>query len=281
MAHVSNFKKEVVGQLVKHLLEYPIVGVLNMENLPAPALQTMKAKLRDKAVMAMTKKRLMLKAFEEAEKQKPGISKIITHLRGMPALLFTKENPFAISKIIRKSKSPAAAKAGQVALKDILVKAGPTPFLPGPIIGELGSLGIKSAVENGKVTIKEDKVVVKEGETVNATAANLLSRLDIKPMEVGLDLSAVMEDGIIYDRKILDVDEDQFISNITEASQNSRNLAFEIAYPTKETIVDLLIISHRKAKSLGIEAQILNPGIINEILAKAHNQSISIKQLAR
>ena len=150
----AQYKKDIVSKVAKLLVEYPIIGTVNMENLPASALQNMRTQLRGKAELFMTKRRLMKVAFEEAEKSRKGINVLVEHLKGMPALLFTKENPFAIYKIIKKSKSKAAAKAGQIAPNDIVVKAGPTPFMPGPIIGELGQFRIKTGVENSKVAIK-------------------------------------------------------------------------------------------------------------------------------
>jgi len=279
MAHVAEYKKKVVTNLTKLLVDYPIIGALNMENLPAGALQKMRASLRGKAEILMTKRRLMRVAFEEAEKQKKGVLQLYDKLRGMPALLFTKDNPFTIYKTLKKSKSQAPAKAGNIAPMDISVQAGPTPFLPGPIIGELGQFGIKTGVENGKVAIKADKVVVKEGEEINAKLAGLLTRLGIQPMEIGLDLTAVYEEGIIYDRKILDVDEDEFLASITSAAVYARNLAFDIAFPVKEFMPDMIGKAFREAKAIGIECNILEKEIIPDLLAKANAQCASLKKM--
>src|SRR3989338_7382289 len=183
MAHVSQYKKRIVDDLSKLFRSYPIIGCLNMENLPAPQLQQMKAELRNKVVMAMTKRRLIKIAIENCKDVK-GIEKIKENLIGMPALLFTKEDPFKLNKILQKSKTSAPAKAGQIAPKDIMINAGPTPFAPGPVIGELSLLGLKTGVEANKVVIKEDKIVVKKGEVIKQELASVLSRLDIKPMEI-------------------------------------------------------------------------------------------------
>ena len=79
--------------------------------------------------------------------------------------------------------------------------------IPTSIIGELGAIGIKAGIEGGKVAIKEDAVVVKDGEVINANVAAILTRLGIEPMEIGLDLVAAYEKGSIFDKKILGVDE--------------------------------------------------------------------------
>ena len=49
--------------------------------------------------------------------------------------------------------TPAPAKEGQLAPFDIVVPKGPTPFGPGPIIGELQKIGLPAAIEAGKIGI--------------------------------------------------------------------------------------------------------------------------------
>ena len=195
-AHVAPYKKEIVSNLINLINEFPIIGIVNMENLPAPQLQKMRAQLRGSFFITMTKKRLIRLAFEQIKPNKKGIEKLEEYLGGEPALIFTKENPFKLSRTLQRSKSPAPAKAGQTAPKEIEVKAGGTSFAPGPIIGELGSVGIKAGIEGGKVTIKADAVVARKGDVINDKLAGILLRLGIEPMEIGLDLTAVYENGI-------------------------------------------------------------------------------------
>ena len=93
-AHVAPYKKEIVSNLVILITEYPIIGVVNMENLPAPQLQQMRAQLRGSFYITMTKRRLMRLAIAQTKAKKKNIEAIEAHLGGMPALIFTKENPF-------------------------------------------------------------------------------------------------------------------------------------------------------------------------------------------
>ncbi|MBI2108408.1 50S ribosomal protein L10, partial [Candidatus Woesearchaeota archaeon] len=185
-AHVAEYKKEVVSNLVELARKYPIIGVVNMESMPAPQLQNMRAQLRKNAVLTMTKRRIIKIAFQQAAKEKKGLESLNEHLGGMPALIFTNENPFRLSRTLDKSKSPAPAKAGQIAPNDITIHKGPTPFAPGPFIAELSMTGIKSGIEGGKIAIKEDTVVAKKGDKIKPKVAEILLRLGIQPMEVGL-----------------------------------------------------------------------------------------------
>lgn len=275
---VPESKTKTVKELKKLLNEYPIVALLNLENLPAKQLQVMKGKLRKDALIRMAKKNLIKEAFKESGK--PNIDKMDEYLGGMPALLLTKENPFRLFKIIKKSKSAAAIKPGQVTPKDITIPAGPTPFAPGPIIGELGMLRIKAGIEGGKVAIKEDAHVAKKGDVIKPQLASLLLRLGIEPMEIGLDLVAVYENGEILTKDVLDIDEDVFMQKLKTAAAEAMNLAVDVAYPCKETIEILVQKSFRDAKAIAIERDILADLVVEQILAKANAQAESVKDAA-
>src|SRR3989338_4643984 len=279
-AHVAQYKKDLVSNLVNLINQYPIIGVVNMENLPAPQLQVMRAQLRGSFFITMTKRMLMKLAIEQTKSKKNGIEKLEAHLGGMPALIFTKENPFKLSKTLQKNKSPAPAKAGQTALRDIMVNKGATSFAPGPIIGELAMAGIKSRVEGGKVAIKEDSVVVKAGEKIKPKVAEILTRLGIQPMEVGLDLVAVFENGLVYGRDILSIDDKEYMSRLGNAARWAFNLANYAAYPTRETIRLLIGKAYNDAKAIGIAQNIFDKGIIDFLLGKAQQQMLSLKTIA-
>lgn len=280
MTHVAEYKKEIVKKLIDLINQYPIIGIVNMENLPAPQLQTMRAQLRGNYFITMTKRRLINLAIEQTKSSKEGVEKLKEHLGGMPALIFTKENPFRLSKTLQKSKSPAPAKAGQTAPRDIVVNKGATSFAPGPIIGELALAGIKSGVEGGKVAIKEDTVVVKSGEKIKQKVAEILTRLGVQPMEVGLDLVAVYENGLIYTRDVLSVDEAEYKNRLTNASRWAFNLANYVSYPTKETIRLLIGKAHNDAKAIGVAQNIFDSGIIDVLLGKAQQQMLSLTTTA-
>jgi large subunit ribosomal protein L10 len=276
---VSEQKVRIVESLSKLIEESPVVGVVNMQNLPAKQLQTMKAMLRAKGVqIVMTRKRLIKRALERVSKD--NISQLAEKLMGMPAVLLTKENPFALYSLLEKNKSPAPAKAGQTAPKDIVVKAGPTNFAPGPIISELGAVGIKTKVEGGKLVIINDVTVVKEGEVISQKVAETLKRLDIQPMEIGLDLRAVWENGLIFDAKQLHIDEEAFAADITQAASWAFNLAVEAAYPTADTIELLLVKVFTESKAVALEGNILTDATAEEIIGKVEREALALKEEA-
>jgi len=268
-AHVAQYKKDIVTKFIKLMKEYKIIGVVNLENLPAPQLQQIRARLRQDAMIFMGKRKLIELAINDVKDSKKDIEQLKNHLGGMPALLFTNQDPFKIASLLRKSKSNAPAKPGQTAPRDLIIPAGPTQFSPGPIISELSQAGIKTGIEGGKVSVKADIVLVKEGEKVTAQAANILAKFGVEPMEIGIDLVAVYEDGLIYKKDVLGIDEAQFVENLKVATTSALNLALNIGYATKDTIDRLIAKAFSQAKTLSLKAEFLTSDTVKELIAKA------------
>ncbi|MEK6938652.1 MAG: 50S ribosomal protein L10 [Nanoarchaeota archaeon] len=274
---VSEIKKQLVHTLSGEIKKSPLVGLVNMENLPGQQLQKMRTALKSKGVkMVMARKRLLKLALEDSKRE--NIQELVEKMKGMPALLFTDGNPFTLYSMIQKSKSPAAAKPGQVSPRDIVVKAGPTSFAPGPIISELAAVGIKTKVDAGKLTVISDTTIAKEGEILSQKVSDTLKRLDIKPMEIGLNLVAVWENGLVFTSKQLHIDEAEYAANLTQAAQWAFNLAVDCAYLTDETIELLLQKAFREAKEVGMESTFLTKDTTNDILARAEGQALEIKR---
>jgi len=279
-AHVSAAKKQAVKDFASIVKDFPIIGVANMENLPSAQLLRIRGSLRENGVVIkMTKKRVLKIILEEGEKHKPGLKALVDKLTGMPALIFAKDNPFKLYKTIQSRKSSAPAKAGQLAPRDIVVPAGPTPFAPGPIISELAQLKIKAGIVNGKVEIKEDATVVRKGEAISAQLSSILMRLNIQPMEIGLDLVAVFEKGAVFDASLLAVDEKAFIAKIQQAHTEAFNLAIECAIMNSATTEFLLGKAFTEAKAVALEAAIPAPEVLDELLARANSQAASVEGL--
>ena len=274
---IPKIKTRIIEQLVRYIKEYPIIAVVNMENLPAPQLQKMRAQLRGRVIMMMTKKNLMKLALKQGEPLKKGIEKLSEHLTGMPALLFTKDNPFKLAKILDQNKSNAPAKGGQTAPTDIVVPAGGTGFSPGPIISQLAGIGLKTAIENGKIAIKADAIVVKEGEEIPANVAEILARLKIEPMEIGLSLNAVYEAGDIFTGEILSVDDKEYEDNFKKAASMAFNLAFNSGYPTKETIELMIIKAYNDSKALAISEDLITDETVSLMVEKAQRSMLGLK----
>jgi len=215
----------------------------------APQMQKLREKIREIGVLRVSRNRLIKRALEECGGKFPELAKAIS---GQTGILAAKENPFKLYKFIKASRTKAPAKGGEIAQSDIEIKAGETPFKPGPIVGELQKVGIPAAIEGGKVVIKKDKVLVKAGETISKEIAQALTRLEIYPIEIGLNLRAVYEDGVVYTPDLLEIDEEKFRQQIIDAVRNALTLAIDRKWATKETINYLISMAHQDALALSL-----------------------------
>ncbi|MCL1811079.1 MAG: 50S ribosomal protein L10 [Methanomassiliicoccaceae archaeon] len=280
MAHVATWKKDMVSEIVKDIVESPVVAVVDLHGIPGQQIQAMRAGLREYAKLKMTKNNLLLLALDEASKKRPGIEALKESVHGQCAIVATDVNPFKLYKKLEATMTPAAAKAGQLAPKDIVVPKGPTPFGPGPIIGELQKIGIPAAIEAGKIAVKKDTTLVKCGEPIPAPVAAMLPKLEILPMIVGMDLRSVFEDGTIYKKDVLAIPDGYYTTMFATAAQNARGLAIEIAYCSKDTIVPLVTKAFREAMGLSISAAIPTKENIRILLAKADSQMFAVASVS-
>ncbi|MFH0967076.1 MAG: 50S ribosomal protein L10, partial [Methanobacteriota archaeon] len=171
------------------------------------------------------------------------------------------------------------ARPGELAPTDIVISKGPTSFKPGPIVGELQQVGIPAAIVAGKVTIRETKTVVGEGQEISKKLADILAKLDIKPMDVGLLLQAAFFEGTVYESDVLAIDEVAFYNNIIKAATQAINLSINAAIPTKDTASDLLIKAVREARGVAIEAAVASGDVIDAIIGRAQSQAMALQSV--
>ena len=95
-------------------------------------------------------------------------------------------------------------------------------------------------------------------------------------MIVGLDLRAAYEEGVIYDKTVLDVPPDHYINLLATGAHNAFALGISIVYPTEETIKPLIAKAYREALSLSVEAAIPTKENVKILLAKANVGMLAI-----
>jgi len=275
----AEWKKRLVNAYAKHIKEYPVIGIVNLHGMPAAQLSQMRGKIRNSGIIIFGgRKNLFMRAIELTKAQRQGVEKLEQYLGGLPALVFSKENPFSLCRKLNRSKISAPAKPGDIAPKDIVIQPGSTPFAPGPIISELAACRIKTKIEGGKINISEPATVVRKGEAINPKLASILLRLNVTPMEIGLDMVAAYENGLVYHKDVLTIDEVKFQANLETAARYAVNLSVYAGILTKETTDTIISKAFREAKAVAIEAGVLADAVRDEVLAKAERQMLALKE---
>lgn len=277
MHHVADWKKEKVAELEDLTNSHEIIGIVNLADIPAKQLQTMRKSLGDNAILKMSRKNFIKIALENSDKEE--VEGLADYLEGQPAMVFTKMNPFKLFKILEDSKTEAPAKAGSIAPADIVVPAGDTSFPPGPILGELQQVGIPAKIDKGSIVVTDDAKIVDEGEEIPKAVADILTKLEIHPMEVGIDLLAVCEGDTIYTADVLAIDEEETIQTLANAYQSAINLSVYAGILNSESAPLLIQKAARDTLNLAINANILTSETTDKILSKAYAQMLAVAKL--
>jgi large subunit ribosomal protein L10 len=244
---VKEEKLKKVEELKKMIEEFPVIGIADLYKFPSRELQKIRKVVRDEGLIKAGKKSTIIFALKEAKKE--GIQELEKIIPNQPAIIFMKENAFKSYLKLVSMKFETYAKEFDIAPNDIVVPAGPTSLLAGPVISELTKAGIPAGVEEGKIAIKKEVTVVKKGERISKEVANALRKLDIKPISISLNVLGFYENGMIYTKDVLELVK-TFPEKLALAHQQAVNLSVNVCYPTKETIKILLIKAFNNAKAI-------------------------------
>lgn len=267
-------KPQKVEELAEKINKYSVIGLIDIRKMPAKAFQIMRKNLKGTAEMKVTKSIIIRKSLEKTG----NLEKLKNYVIGEQGILLSNENPFKLFKTLKDNRTPATAKVGDIPMNDVIVKKGPTSIAPGPAISTFQKAGVQTTVQEGKITIAKEVVITKAGEPVTTDAASLFALLKMEPMEIGLTLSVVLEDNIVYSKEVLDVDQDQYMADIQRAVQEMVNLSINTGYATSDSIELMISKAVAEARILCTEANILDKGFIDDVLSKAIREAKALEE---
>jgi len=276
-ARIPDWKVKDVQELVEMIKKSRVVGVVGVREIPADNMQQIRGSLRDNVEIKMVRNTIARRALEASI---PEIQPLADYIEDQTALIFSNDNPFKLNSLLEKSKKPMPIKAGARAPKDIVIEAGETSFSPGPMVGKLQAAGIPAAIKSGKVVINQKVTLAKEGEVVPAKTADILKTMEIFPRNVGLELRAACEGGLIFKSKDLAIDVQAQVSQLSMASAKAFSFAVEIGYATPSTIEPMLQKAQTRARALVLETGMPVPSMMEMLLAKAAANACAVASLA-
>jgi large subunit ribosomal protein L10 len=263
---IPEWKREEIDEFERLIDEHDAVGVVNVEGIASKQFQQLRRNLHGSAQVRVGRNTLMRRALDEK-----GLDDLAEYVEGQTGLLLTDENPFSLYQKIEEGKSSAPISAGQEATDEVVVPEGDTGFDPGPVVGDLQQAGISARIEEGSIKVVEDSVVLEEGEEATPEIAEALSKLDIEPLEVGLDLRALVEkdEGTVLEPDTLDIDVDEYRTDLESAAAGAFNLGVNAGVMNDTTSEPLLSKAYTDALAVGIEAGVYEPDVLDNLLAEA------------
>ena len=277
-AIVADWKRKEVSNILEFVQSAPVVGLVDVSGIGAKQMLTMRSSLRDMGVkLRMSRNRLLKLALKDASKSNKGVEQVIDIFGPhQTALLSSTESPFKIFQMLTESQTQAPAKGGETATSKIVIEKGPTAFPAGPVVGAFQNAGFPAAIEKGKVVIRKKHTAVEEGEIISADVAAALTKLEIYPITVGMQLLGAFDGETFYLSDVLDIDLNEFRGHVQSATAQAFNLAFNTRYFTGATMQPLLSKAHNDALAVAISTAYPSESTIKALLAKAHGAMLGV-----
>ncbi|MEI7961713.1 MAG: 50S ribosomal protein L10 [archaeon] len=247
-SHIKKWKEAKKEEIAKLAKEYPVIAVATLESLPANITSVLRKRLKGNAEIRVAKTRVIRLALKDAKSD----AKAEEMINKSVLVIFSKLNPFELFSFVKKNKGLTAAREGDIADHDIIVQAGDTGLPPGPALSVLKAAGLNVKVAGPTISIASDKVVAKKGEAIKKEVADVLGKLNIKPMKVGMKITGVYDknEKMFYNSEVLDVDEDELFNKLTLAYQQALNLSVNAEIYNEVSTEMIVVKAEREAKAI-------------------------------
>ncbi len=272
---VASWKKDTVSSLTEMLSNGGTIAVIDIHGVPASAMIGMRAGLRDQLNIQVAKKRLMKLAWEAVGNDFSDLEEIYSSAV-QPALVQSNMNSFELFSELKKTEAGRAAKPGDVAPHDIVVEKMDTGMPPGPIVGELNSVGIPAKIMGGSVQIQKKVTILNEGDVFEGDLGLMLSKIGINPIVTGLRLCGTIEDGTTFKPETLDIDYEQFESDLIGYVAGAFNLACNISWFTSQTTPTLISKASGEALAVALEAAIATTETLPHLIGRANASALGV-----
>jgi len=272
-------KTQMYQQLQELPKKYKVLALVRMEKVRASQILPLRKKLKGEVEFFTIKDKVAQKALEKIDV--PGIKNMIEKLTGQCLFMFTNMSPFKLNVLLAKNKVMLAARAGDIASIDVVVRPKNTGVAPGPMLTDFKEAKIPTKIDQGTIWITKETIPVKKGEVISEKLAGLLGKLDIKPVEAGITLAAAIEEGVQYSEEDLVIDVEKFRTEIAAAHQEAISLSIEAAYVTPENVQQILSKAARSARSVSTESGYITDETKEQILQKAHSHAKAVAGKAK
>tara|TARA_A100000164_G_scaffold380014_2_gene426137 strand:- start:160 stop:1179 length:1020 start_codon:yes stop_codon:yes gene_type:complete len=273
---VVSWKRDAVKDLYEIISSGETLAVIDIHGVPADTMIGMRDGLRDNMAIRVGKKRLMRIAWEQAGKDLDVLEQLFDGAVQPAVVSTSKFNSFEVFSELKKTEAGRAAKPGDIAPSDIIVEKQDTGMPPGPIVGELNSVGIPAKIMGGSVHIQKQHVALKAGEVFEGDLGMLLGQIGIKPIITGLRLCGTYEDDVVFSPSTLDIDFEQFEQDLIGMAAGGFNLACNITWITSQTMLTLLAKASGEAFAVALEAAITTAETLPHLLGRAHRSAMGI-----
>jgi large subunit ribosomal protein LP0 len=225
--------------------------VVSCDNIGSAHMHKIRKQLRGKAIIVMGKNTLMRKAIRNNSERNPKWAAILPNIIGNVGLVFTEGDLSEVRDVLTSSRVPAAAKVGIIAPQDVFIPKGQTSLEPTKT-SFLQALNIASKINKGTIEITNDVHLIKVGDKVGPSEAQLLQMLDIRPFTYGLSVQGVYDNGATYGPEVLDLKDSDIIALFAAGVANVASLSLGTGIPSLAAFPHVVINGYKNLLSIAV-----------------------------
>jgi len=245
-------KAAYFNKLVDLCVESPNALLVQVDHVASKQMQNIRMELRGKAVVLMGKNTMIRKALELGHVKHPdaGLEKLRASIAGNIGFIFATNCTLDdIREVLKKHTRLSAAKSGQVSNVALNLPSGPTGMDPSQT-NFFQALNIGTKIVKGQIELVSDFPILKIGDKVSPSAAVLLTKLNIKPFEYGMEVSQVFQDGSVFAAAVLDISDGVLITKFLAGIANMAAFSREVGIPTEAGLPHMFGNAFRNVASL-------------------------------
>lgn len=237
-------KNAYMAKLVDLVENCALALIVDVDHVGSTQMQRIRMALRGDATLLMGKNTMIrtalrkrmdeLDAEVESGEATVGHKAVLDNVSGNMGFIFchTSAAMTKVREVLQVEVVPAAAKAGVVAPKDVMIPMGPTNLEPSQT-NFFQAMNIPTKIVKGAIEVTQDFKVCVEGERVVLSAQALLTKLGIRPFEYGMKVRQVYQDKCVFDAAVLDIDDNVLVGKFMKGVSHVAAFGREIGIPTE------------------------------------------------
>eukprot|EP00121_Abeoforma_whisleri_P002475 Awhi_evm1s2221 len=248
-------KSEYFDRFIECVQKYSKILLVCADNVRSSQLAQVRKSLRGKAEIMMGKNTLIRKILSTILADHPEVQSLIPVVRGNIGFVFTNDSLGSIRDILVENKLPAPARAGAIAQSIVIVPAGPTG-MPPEKTSFFQALGINTKINRGLIELVSDVPLLQVGDKVDASQAELLNKMDIRPFSYGLVVKHVYDSGHLYPVSVLDITEADLVAKFMSGITTVAALSLGMNFPTVASVPHSFMNGFKKVLAVAVATDI-------------------------
>jgi len=242
------------AHLEECLNKYPRAFLVDFDFVGSKQVSDIRIALRGKAELLHGKNTMIRRCIRNliANEPNPAWESIVPYMVGNVGFVFTAGPLEDLESVIKEYVKPAPAKAGVIAPVSCTIPKGPTGLDPAQT-SFFQALNIATKINKGSIEIINDTQVIKEGMKVGSSEAALLTKLNVRPFEYGLNIKYVYEGGV-FPVDVMRISDAVLLATFGAGVGKVAALSLGAGYPTDASFPHLVSGAVKNILAIALEA---------------------------